>query len=262
MLAVACRQDSSREIGRAIVQDANRFQEILSAIKIALKNNGMTYRDLGEKLNIPESTIKKMFIAKDWPYRRLQDVCAVLNLDLADLLESVRRRKVTNVVFTPKQEDLFRTQPLAFKLYWWLVYERLPLAKFESQFHLSTQESFHLLVQLDKHELIELHPNNVIRVPDIQPARWQTSGPFITEQKQQWAVQTIKDAARSTDADSDRLIVQYFRLSPDSFNELQNAIRELEQEFARRTARDLSLHGKDLIRVRMALGVAEGSFLE
>jgi DNA-binding Xre family transcriptional regulator len=240
---------------------AAQFPQILKVLKSALKNNGWTYRDLGARLKIPESTIKKMFIAKDWSFSRLQQVCEALNLDLADLLEAIREQEVMDIEFSEKQESLFKQEPRAFQLYWHLVYERQSAEQFQKKNGLERRDLFRLLRLLDTHGLIELHAGDEVRVPTVRPVRWSKRSEFVRATKLGWAAQAVQDAARR-DAENCELVVQYFQLSVKSAADLMSRLADLEQEFASRTARDMTLSEGELVRTRVVLAVAEGSFVK
>jgi DNA-binding Xre family transcriptional regulator len=237
-----------------------QFAEVLQSIKAALKNNGWTYQDLGRRLSIPESTIKKMFIAKDWPFSRLQKVCRALNLDLADLLDSIRERAIAEIEFTESQEKLFKQTPLAFELYWHLVYERSSTTEFATQRRMQRPQVFHLLRLLDQQNLIALLPNDELRVPSVRPVRWSQRSAFVRDMRQKWAQKTVEDAAQSAD-DHSNLVVQYFQLSRNSAEEFTKAVSDLEQQFATRTARDMAFAEGELRKMRVVFAVADGSFI-
>ncbi len=240
---------------------AAQFPQILQALKLALKNNGWTYHDLGMRLKIPESTIKKMFIANDWSFSRLQLVCAALNLDLADLLEAIREQKMMEISFSDKQEKLFQKEHGAFQLYWHLVYERRSPEQFQQTHRLQKKELFRLLRLLDTHALIELHAGDVVRVPNVRPVRWSRRSEFLRATRQNWSMQVVKDAA-SSEAENGELLLQYFQLSPKSCSDLMRRLADLEQEFAVRTAREMTLTDGELVRMRVVMAVAEGSFVK
>ncbi len=59
---------------------------IIDTLKRQLKVRGMTYKMLAERLDLSESAVKHMFSSGNFSLRRLDDVCAVLELDIGDLV--------------------------------------------------------------------------------------------------------------------------------------------------------------------------------
>ena len=60
---------------------------IIDTLKRELKARGITYRALAERLDLSESAIKHMFSSGNFSLRRLDEVCAVLELDFSDLVD-------------------------------------------------------------------------------------------------------------------------------------------------------------------------------
>ena len=60
---------------------------IIDTLKRELKVRGFTYKALAAKLDLSESAIKHMFSTGNFSLRRLDDVCAVLELDIGDLVD-------------------------------------------------------------------------------------------------------------------------------------------------------------------------------
>ena len=57
---------------------------IIDTLKRELKVRGFTYRALADRLGLSESAIKHMFSTGNFSLRRLDEVCAVLELDIGD----------------------------------------------------------------------------------------------------------------------------------------------------------------------------------
>ena len=57
---------------------------IINTLKRQLKVRGINSKRLGERLELSESAIKHMFSTGNFSLRRLDDVCAILELDIGD----------------------------------------------------------------------------------------------------------------------------------------------------------------------------------
>ena len=64
-----------------------RTKQIVDAIKVELKRQGITYRILAVKLDVSESTVKQMFANGNFSLKRLDNICELLDADLNELLE-------------------------------------------------------------------------------------------------------------------------------------------------------------------------------
>jgi len=79
---------------------------IIDTLKRQLKVRGITYRGLAERLDLSESAVKHMFSTGNFSLRRLDDVCAVLELDIGDLVNISESQE-------PKIEQLCCSSPTA-----------------------------------------------------------------------------------------------------------------------------------------------------
>ena len=59
---------------------------IVAALKRELKARGITYRVLADLLELSESAVKHMFSTGNFSIRRLDEICAALELDIGDLV--------------------------------------------------------------------------------------------------------------------------------------------------------------------------------
>ena len=59
--------------------------QLVTAIKLALRQQGISYRALAKALALSESAIKQMFASGNMSLKRVDAICSVLKLDLTDL---------------------------------------------------------------------------------------------------------------------------------------------------------------------------------
>ena len=59
---------------------------IIDTLKRQFKVRGLTYKVLAERLELSESAVKHMFSTGNFSLRRLDDICAILELDIGDLV--------------------------------------------------------------------------------------------------------------------------------------------------------------------------------
>jgi len=60
---------------------------LIDLVKAALRQRGITYAQIATALDLSESSVKRLFAHKDMPITRLESICGVMNLELADLFE-------------------------------------------------------------------------------------------------------------------------------------------------------------------------------
>ena len=55
------------------------ISRIMNTLKIALKNNGKTYKDVGSTLNLSESSVKRLFSTNKITLERIEEICDVID---------------------------------------------------------------------------------------------------------------------------------------------------------------------------------------
>jgi len=153
-----------------------RSKQIIDAVKVALKQQGITYRDLAAKLSVSESTVKQMFANENFNLQRLDRICDVLDTDLYRLLElSADKEQQLECLSVENERALMADEKLlllAFCLVtYWTVDEVL------RRYAISETEVIILLAKLDKMKMIELQPNNRVRLLISNNFAWQPNGP-------------------------------------------------------------------------------------
>jgi len=154
-----------------------RTKQIIDAVKVALKQQGITYKVLAQKLEVSESTIKQMFANSNFSLNRLDDICELLELDIVALLELSEslEDRVTSISLEQEQalvEDR-RLLVVAYCLVnHWKVDEII------ARYDIDDVDMIRLLARLDKMRLIELQPNNRVRLIMANNFSWHPNGPI------------------------------------------------------------------------------------
>ncbi|MFT6407062.1 MAG: transcriptional regulator with XRE-family HTH domain [Arenicella sp.] len=164
-----------------------RSKQIVEAIKVTLKQQGLTYRVLAEKLDVSESTVKQMFANGNFSLNRLDAICELLEVDINALLEVSEslEDRVTSISLEQEQalvEDRKLLLVAYFLVNHWKVDEIV------ARYEIGDTEIITLLARLDKMRLIELQPNNRVRLLMANNFSWNSNGPI--EQYFRSAVQT------------------------------------------------------------------------
>lgn len=153
-----------------------RSKQIIDAVKVALKQKGITYRVLAKKLSVSESTVKQMFANGNFSLQRLDHICDVLEMDLNNLLDlSIDAEQHLAQLDVDQEQALIGNDKLlliAFCLVnHWTVEEIL------ARYKIGETEIITLLAQLDKMKMIELQVNNRVRLLVSNNFAWHKNGP-------------------------------------------------------------------------------------
>jgi DNA-binding Xre family transcriptional regulator len=65
--------------------------KIIQTLKQQLKLAGIPYRELASRLGLSESAVKQMFASGNFSLKRLDEICDVLKVDIAEIIELSNR---------------------------------------------------------------------------------------------------------------------------------------------------------------------------
>jgi len=85
--------------------------DLIEVLKKGLRERGLTYARVAEGFGISESSVKRMFSLQNMSLERLAQVCALMSLEITDLLELARAAEVRVVELTEEQERTLVSKP-------------------------------------------------------------------------------------------------------------------------------------------------------
>lgn len=239
-----------------------QFQEIASVLKRLLKDRGITYRELAHRLALSESSVKKLFISNDCSFKRISEICNILEISVSDLMASLDEMPVRSHRHTPAQEEFLLANPQAFHLYCKIAFEDLQSQQLQKTFDISHAALFKLLRSLDKHNLIHLMPNGEIRYPNMGMVLWENAGPLVAKMKREWPSRLLRMVDGNESQEGYRLTLRSYHMKKSTLAEFLRALTDLEFEFARRSLREERLERDQTIPVSAVSAVAPRSFIE
>ncbi len=148
---------------------------IVDTLKRQLKVRGITYRGLAERLDLSESAVKHMFSTGNFSLRRLDDVCAVLELDIGDLvnISESQQPKIEQLSEENEQEIVGDTRLLlvAYCLINYWTFDEII-----RRYDISMAEGLKYLRKLDRMKVIELQPGDRVRLLIANNFSWRKNG--------------------------------------------------------------------------------------
>lgn len=192
-----------------------RSKQIIDAVKIALKQQGITYKVLAEKLDVSESTIKQMFANSNFSLNRLDDICELLELDIGALLELSEslEERVTSIS-VEQEQALIENKRLLVVAY--CLINHWKVEEIVARYDIDDSEIITILARLDKMRLIELQPNNKVRMIMSNNFSWHPNGPiekyfrhniqtefFNTSFEEDGALRVVKNGVITTKGQAD-----------------------------------------------------------
>ena len=152
---------------------------LITTLKRALKERGITYAHVAAHLALSEASIKRLFSGggMSLSLERLEAICGLLDLSWEDLvLRMAHERRRVDSLNSKQEQELVENIPLL--LVALLVREGLSTPEIQARMDLPDLEVVRLLIRLDRLKLIELLPDNRVRPLISRDFRWLPGGPI------------------------------------------------------------------------------------
>jgi DNA-binding Xre family transcriptional regulator len=200
---------------------------VIAVLKQALRQRGLVYADVGRGLGLSESSVKRMFAQQNLSLDRLEQICALMNLEIADLLELTRDAEARITELTEEQERELVGDPKLL-LVAIVAISHWTASKILETYQLSESELVKILARLDRMRIIDLLPDNRIKVRLARNFTWRKAGPiqrFFEKQVQAQFFESSFLEAREL------RITVHGSLSGRSIEVLHQRMRKIAEEF-------------------------------
>ena len=148
---------------------------IIATLKRELKVRGITYRALAARLDLSESAIKHMFSTGNFSLRRLDEVCAVLELDIGDLIDISKSHEQRIEQLSEEQElEIMSDMRLLLVAYCLLNYWTFD--EIIARYEITPEQGLKYLRRLDRMKFIELQPGDRVRLLLANNFSWRKNG--------------------------------------------------------------------------------------
>lgn len=213
---------------------------LIEVVKNALRERGLTYARVAKGLGLSESSVKRVFSQENLSLGRLEKICALMDLEIADLLELTRAAEGRVTELTEDQERTLVSDP-KLMLMAILAISHWTAASMLENYRFSESELVALLARLDKLGIIDLLPGNRIKVRLARNFTWRKAGPmqrFFEERVQgQFFDSSFVDMGElritvhgSVSAKSNEMLQQRMRKLAEEFDSLVEEDRKLDHK--------------------------------
>ncbi len=215
--------------------------DLVLALKKELKTAQMTYADLAVKLDLAESSVKRMLAKGDMPLSRIDAICRALKLDFADLARRVADAQPLLSELTQAQERAVVVDKKLL-LVAISVLSLWTLEQIVAQYRISEAEGIACLAQLDRIGIIELRPLNRYRLKLAKTFRWRPHGPVMEFFRDHALLDYF---AGSFDGADQGLLLVHGSVSKSLAPAFMERMQSVAQDFAQQHLADQKLGEKD-----------------
>ena len=132
---------------------------VTESLKAALRKQNITYRELAERIQVSEQTVKRLFREKDCSLSRLLEICRAIDVSVGDLLAVAQKQPEPKARLTQAQETFLANNKASFILLFFLVAD-YSLQDIESVYGLSQVQIYRMLRALEKQDFLTLYEGN------------------------------------------------------------------------------------------------------
>ncbi|MCG3169354.1 MAG: hypothetical protein CALGDGBN_00872 [Pseudomonadales bacterium] len=156
---------------------------LLRILKAQLRAAGLRQQDVADRLGVGVSTVKRWLGGGGLDASRLEDLCELAGLSLAELVELATTEQPGKLVhFTPHQEEMLARDQRLFILFFALLNGRTR-AQCTLELRVAGSELDRLLETLAHLGLIRLLPGGQMRVLAERWIAWRPTGPLARQFK-------------------------------------------------------------------------------
>jgi len=136
---------------------------IVETLKLELRKQRVTYRDVAKALDLSEASVKRLFSEHSFTLARVEQVCDLLNLEISDLVRQMERNiELTSRLTLEQETELVADIKLLLMAHF--LMNKLEFAEIIDIYDISETEGIRLLAKLDRMKIIELQPGNRVRL--------------------------------------------------------------------------------------------------
>lgn len=210
---------------------------LIQTLKRALRKSGITYAQVAAHLGMSEANVKRLFASRSFALHRIEKICGMMNLDLADLfvLHEAERTRIRHLSRKQEQELVGDTRLLLVAV---SVRNRMEFDEIVERYRLTETETIRCLARLDRLGLIELLPGNRIKLLIDENFEWLSNGPIERFYESQIQAQFL-DAR--FDAEVELRQFQFGLLGEGSSRIMIKKLRDLAREFTELHRADMNL---------------------
>jgi DNA-binding Xre family transcriptional regulator len=155
---------------------------LLGGIKAILRARKLTYRELGRSIGVSEATVKRDLSRGNFSLRRLDQICASLEITLNELTQPHEGLELVTQM-SEAQEIALANHPKIL-LVTYLLLNDWKFQDIVSAFQMDDNELIDILLRLDRLKIIEYRPPHRMRKLTARNFSWRKDGPvhnfFVT----------------------------------------------------------------------------------
>jgi hypothetical protein len=210
----------------------------VDALKRCLRARSLTYADVARELRLSQASVKRMFSRGTFTLARIEEILAVLDLELYEVARMARGRAGPAELTLEQESALARDERLL--SVFWLVQNDWRFEQILESFAIGRAQLTLALARLDRLRLIEWSAGERVRLRVPKDFRWQAGGPV----KKAYGRRVMREFLDARfEAPLELLRFESREISPESAVVLKRRLERLVAEFSEASELDCALPG-------------------
>lgn len=157
---------------------ADEADRMVEALKVALRQQGLVYRELAERVGVSESTVKRWFSERSFTLDRLQQCCRALGISLFDLARNARGQAESEMYQLSLAQERRLVADVGLFYFFWMLVHRHSVTSIARRYAIPERRLHRWLVELDRIGIIELRDANRVKLRVPSHVVWNPDGPI------------------------------------------------------------------------------------
>jgi len=244
------------------------YPSLKPLLKNLVKQKGLSYRELGRKIGISESGVKKLFQAEDCSLSRLHQITTALEVDLASLMLQVQMKTPIELVeIDEKAQAVLRKNPQLMDIYWLLFIEDMTPAEILDHYKIPQSSLYKCLNELERLKLVIWKPGDKVSAAPKCNFLVKPSGPMVQHWMRRFSESIIEDVVPEggvgpSQENGGHLAQRFLHLNSESVLDLKQRLEELIMDFSLRSTREKTFCRNRTVPVRVFTSYALGSMIK
>jgi DNA-binding Xre family transcriptional regulator len=199
---------------------------IIDALRLHLKARNITYKELGQALELSEISVKRLFSSGDCSLLRLEQICQHLHIELADLFKtSPQKRKLIYQLNLAQEQEFAQNKQLLMVAV--CALNHWPIADIHEHLQLTKIQVKELIQRLDAIGFLEVLAPDRYRLLVASSFGWISDGPIMR------MVRSVSDDFfdDAFDGEGEILRIMNMRVSRNAQRKLKARLEQIAQEY-------------------------------
>ena len=233
----------------------------LAGIKRALKNREISYKDLAVALRMTESGVKKMLNAKDISFRRVLQICEILNMLPGQLFSLSEQSAIPVLPLTVKQESALLQDRRLLTVYWLFAIDRLAPEDIAIHQKMTPSEVKKFLQKLVSLELVAQKRGRFL-TKVAGKFRWPDDSKLVRKLNEDWSMLALQRALRAAPEEGLQRLMALKLSEPASKDFLRKLTALLDETVRLSEREELTSTKKALQDFTILVAAVKGGVLE